>query len=69
VGTISPKDLDLIFVTDSVDAAIAHIREKAIKPFGLKPVVRRHLPFLGECGLCDAAQGACRCTEPKSGSL
>ncbi len=48
VGTISPKDLDLIYVTDSVDDAIAHIREKAIKPFGLKPAVRRRLPWLGE---------------------
>jgi len=69
VGTISPKDLDLIFVTDSVDAAIAHIREKAIKPFGLKPVVRRHLPLLGERGLGEAAQGARRDPEPKAGSL
>ncbi len=51
VGTISPKDLGLIYVTDSVDEAIAHIREKAIKPFGLKPAVRRHLPWLGEQGL------------------
>jgi uncharacterized protein (TIGR00730 family) len=50
LGTISLKDLDLIFVTDSVDAAVAHIREKAIKPFGLKPAVRRHLPLLGEGG-------------------
>lgn len=68
VGTISSKDLDLIFVTDSVDAAVAHIREKAIKPFGLKSVVRRHLPLLGERGLCDVAQGAGRHTEPKAGS-
>ncbi len=68
VGTISTKDLDLIFVTDSVDEAVAHIREKAIKPFGLKPVVRRHLPLLGERGLCDVAQGACRHTESKAGS-
>jgi uncharacterized protein (TIGR00730 family) len=49
-GTISPKDLDLIYVTDSVDDAINHIREKAIKPFGLKPAVRRSLPWLGESG-------------------
>jgi uncharacterized protein (TIGR00730 family) len=49
-GMISPKDLDLIFVTDSVDAAIEHIREKAIKPFGLKPAVPRTLPWLGESG-------------------
>ena len=50
-GTISPADLKLIYLTDSVDDAIGHIREKAIKPFGLKPVVHRHLPWLGESGL------------------
>ena len=49
-GTISPADLDLIYATDSVDGAIAHIREKAIAPFGLKLVtrVRRNFPWLGE---------------------
>ena len=61
VGTISAKDLDLIHVTDSVADAVEHIRENAIKPFGLKPAIRRHLPLLGECGLCDAGQGACCC--------
>ena len=34
----------------SVDEAIAHIQEKAIKPFNLKPAVRAHLPWLGERG-------------------
>src|SRR4030095_11557288 len=43
VGMISPKDRDLIFVTDSVEHAIEWIRKKAIEPFGLKPAVRRHL--------------------------
>src|SRR5207247_1630240 len=43
LGTISRNDLDLIYPTDSVQDAIAHLREKAIKPFGLKPAVRRHL--------------------------
>jgi len=51
VGTMSHTDLDLIYCTDSVDEAIAHIREKAIKPFNLKPAVRGHLPWLGERGL------------------
>jgi hypothetical protein len=41
----------LIFVTDSVEEAIAHIRKKAISPFGLKLVVRRRLPWLGERAL------------------
>src|SRR5919197_1418161 len=48
---IDRSDLDLIFATDSVEDAIAHIREKAISPFGLKLVVRRHLPWLGEHAL------------------
>lgn len=49
-GMIAASDLNLIYATDSVDDAIAHIRDKAIKPFGLKVVtrVRRHLPWLGE---------------------
>jgi predicted Rossmann-fold nucleotide-binding protein len=47
-GMINRSDLDLIFATDSVEEAIAHIREKAITPFGLKLVVRRSLPWLGE---------------------
>src|SRR5260370_13399489 len=37
-GMIDRSDLNLIFATDSVEEAIAHIREKAIAPFGLKLV-------------------------------
>jgi uncharacterized protein (TIGR00730 family) len=50
---ISPSDLSLIYDTDSVDEAIAHIQSKAIEPFGLKRVarIRRALPWLGERGL------------------
>lgn len=69
VGTISPKDLELIFVTDSVEDAIEHIRKKAITPFGLKPVVRRHLPLLGECGLCGTEQCCCGKSKPASHDL
>jgi uncharacterized protein (TIGR00730 family) len=49
-GMISETDINLIYATDSVDDAIAHIREQAIAPFGLKLVMRapRHLPWLGE---------------------
>jgi len=54
VGTISPQDVRLIYATDSVEDALAHVRQHAIEPFGLKPVVRRHLPWLGEGGLCDS---------------
>jgi hypothetical protein len=52
-GTISRGDLDLIYATDSVEEAIAHIRGKAIEPFGLKLVrrLRRTMPWLGERGL------------------
>lgn len=50
---VGPEDLSLIYATDSVDEAIAHIRDKAIKPFGLKlrRRIRRHIPWLGEQGL------------------
>jgi predicted Rossmann-fold nucleotide-binding protein len=52
LGMISRSDLDLIYATDSVEDAIAHIRRKVIGPFGLKLVTRvqRHLPWLGERG-------------------
>src|SRR6266513_4053641 len=49
-GMIAASDLNLIYATDSVDEAIAHIRNKAIEPFGLKRVMhrRRPIPLLGE---------------------
>src|SRR6266576_552904 len=51
-GKISPSDLNLIYATDSVEEAIAHIRAKAIERFGLKRAehMRRHFPWLGERG-------------------
>jgi uncharacterized protein (TIGR00730 family) len=55
-GMISRDDLALVFATDSVDEAIGHIREKAITPFGLKLVVRGHLPWLGERALLAAGK-------------
>lgn len=39
--TISPEDLDLILVTDSVDEAKQFIREKSILRYGLVPAIRR----------------------------
>jgi uncharacterized protein (TIGR00730 family) len=39
-GMIAASDLDLVYATDSVEDAIAHIREKAIGPFGLRLVHR-----------------------------
>ena len=55
-GMIAAKDLNLIYATDSVDEAVAHIRTKAIESFGLKSrrrKVRRHFPWLGERGLVE----------------
>ena len=52
-GMIAAADLSLIYATDSIEEAIAHIRSKTIEPFGLKRVarLRRHFPWLGERGL------------------
>ena len=52
-GMIAPSDLDLVYVTDSVDVAIAHLRHKAIERFGLRLERRARLPWgwLGERGL------------------
>jgi uncharacterized protein (TIGR00730 family) len=54
---ISPADRRLIYATDSVEEAVAHIQSKAIEPFGLRRVARVRRPFiwLGERGLsqCD----------------
>ena len=55
LGMISPADVSLLYVTDSVEEAIEHIRRKSIEPFGLKRVVRQNLPWLGERGLRPAA--------------
>jgi hypothetical protein len=54
MSTISPKDLDLIHLKDSVESAIEHIREEAIKLFGLRPADPRASPLLGECELGDS---------------
>ncbi|HJT80628.1 MAG TPA: TIGR00730 family Rossman fold protein [Chthoniobacterales bacterium] len=52
-GMIGRDDLDLIFATDSVEEAVAHIKRNAIEPFGLRVVrrPRRSFPWLGERGL------------------
>jgi len=51
LGTIAEGDLKLIYVTDSVAEALEHIRTRTIEPFGLRRVVRRNLPWLGERAL------------------
>lgn len=50
-GTISPEDLELFCVTDSVEEAVTYLYDKAVKPFGLKPSIRRPKAWLGERGL------------------
>jgi uncharacterized protein (TIGR00730 family) len=51
-ATISPEDLDLIKWTDSVDEAVAHLQEKAVKQFGLHRYrVPQSHPLLGEKAL------------------
>jgi uncharacterized protein (TIGR00730 family) len=46
-ATISPEDLNLVKVTDSVDEAMAHIQKHAIEKFGLRPAPKRSR-LLGE---------------------
>jgi uncharacterized protein (TIGR00730 family) len=50
-GRVSPTDLRLFHVTDSVEEAVGYLHEKAVKTFGLTPVIRRARPWLGERGL------------------
>lgn len=51
-GTIDSEDLDLIHVTDSVEAATAHLADFAIKQFGLRRVKapQKNWPWLFERG-------------------
>jgi uncharacterized protein (TIGR00730 family) len=47
-ATISPEDLDLCLFTDSVDEAVAYLKEKAISRFELKPIVMKKAWWLFE---------------------
>lgn len=48
-GTISPEDPDLIFFTDSVEEAKAHLQRHAVRQFGLTQKKRpKKIPLLGE---------------------
>lgn len=49
-GTISREDLDLLLVTDDLELAMRHIRERTVKPFGLRRVRVPHR-WLGEHAL------------------
>ncbi|MFK7852448.1 MAG: TIGR00730 family Rossman fold protein [Akkermansiaceae bacterium] len=51
-GTISPEDPDLIFFTDSVAEAKAHLKRHAVRQFGLRQKKNpRPIPALGEKGI------------------
>jgi uncharacterized protein (TIGR00730 family) len=47
-GTIDERDLDLLLITDSIGAAIEHIRRHAVDAFGLRAREARPLGVLGE---------------------
>jgi hypothetical protein len=51
-GTISPEDPELIFFTDDIKAAVAHLQRHAVRQFSLR---KRNLPkpktILGEHGI------------------
>lgn len=48
-GTISPEDPDLIFFTDSVEEAKAHLQRHAVRQFGLRRKrIPKPMPVLGE---------------------
>lgn len=48
-ATISAEDLDLIKWTDSVEEAVEHLQEKAVRQFGLRRVHQpKSSPLLGE---------------------
>jgi predicted Rossmann-fold nucleotide-binding protein len=55
-GTISEGDLDLIKFTDSVDEAINHLHDRAVKQFGLRRKAPKSSVLLGEKSLPGRAQ-------------
>ncbi len=51
-GMISPEDPELIFFTDSVEEAKAHLQRLAVRQFGLRrKIAPRPIPVLGEKGM------------------
>ncbi len=48
-GMISPGDPDLIFFTDDINEAVAHLERHAVRQFGLRrKAMPKTIPFLGE---------------------
>lgn len=54
-GAIAPEDLNLVMVTDDLDAALAHLEAHTVEPFGLKR--RQPKRWLGETGITPSAAG------------
>ena len=54
--TIAVEDLDLLLVTDRVDAALDHIRRHAVERFGLVPRAVRPSRLLGERAVAQVRQ-------------
>ena len=51
-GMISPQDPELIFFTDSVEEAKAHLQRHAVRQFGLRrKMTPKPIPALGEKGM------------------
>ena len=42
-GAIAPADMELVMVTDDIDAAMAHLERHTVEPFGLRRRPRRWL--------------------------
>ena len=57
-GAISPADVSLLLVTDSVTDAVSHIVRTVSDRFGVMPMPRRALPFLGEHSVSAWRNGA-----------
>lgn len=53
-GAISPKDLDLVLVTDDLEEAMMHIETHAVQRFGLRPAQPKPQPLLGESAVKSA---------------
>jgi hypothetical protein len=50
-GAIARSDLDILLVTDDIDAAMHHLETQAVGAFGLKRIVRRPRWWLFERGV------------------
>ncbi len=51
-GVISPQDIDLMILTDSVEEAVEHLKHRSVKEFGLRRhCIPQQSTLLGERGL------------------